>query len=183
MAGHGVAEAEEVLHDAAFVFFNRAFLLTDVGHCDKFRAAEGTFLLAVGNSAGDFLRDPNEGRHQPGQRGQHDAGGGSELLPEDCAEGFWNDLREDENKKGKNAGDDSGGEGSVAKNFHGLGSYSGGSDGMSHGVEDQDGREGTVDVGGKLLPDLGVFRFRFPLGENVGLPNAQEDGFEDRAKE
>ena len=54
---------------------------------------------------------------------------------------------------------------------------------MSHGGEDQDGREGTVDIGGKLLPDLGVFRFRFLLGENVGLTNTQEDGFKDRAEE
>jgi len=53
---------------------------------------------------------------------------------------------------------------------------------MGHGVEDQDGRKGAVNVGGKLLPDLGIFWFRFFLSQNVGLANAQEDCLEDGAK-
>ena len=180
--GHGVAQAEEVLHDASFGGFDGAFFFANIGHRDEFGTAEGTFLFTLRDATGDFIGHPDERGHVAGELGEHEAGDRCDLLPVHGSEGFRDDLGEDENEEGEEGGNDAGGEGSVAKNFHGLGTDTGRADGVGHGIEDEDGREGAVDVSGELLPYGRIFGADFFLGLEVGASHTEEDGFKDGAK-
>ena len=149
-----IVELEKVLNHLVFLFLQHALFSTRGNHCHHFFSAD-SWCGIVGDESCEFLNQPNNRESDVNKELNDGRCRYCQRTPVIGTDGLGDDFTEHEDAERENTRDDT--NACTGKKFCSLSTHKGGTHGVGYRVDNQNSRNGTVDVGLEFLQTRSTF--------------------------